>query len=311
MYRTKIFNILYNNYLKPIMRFTDISLSDDKECGLLKIVGADRRENGKVVPTYFRNIYNNDKIYTIVRSQDEFINYRSRREDLDYFNPFVKYKNALMLLLMCTPKIYEMVVNDSSGDEDDIINVIVDDELNVTQEDIVNKVKIKQYAIEKNVDDESIYKYSISFASDTDENWIQIDSASNNKIVAVLMLIIKTMAYFDEPLDVVDTYGGNFSSIEEELKMLLEKYSKERELNRKDIKKIKFDKDVEMFQSDEFDLFDENSVEDALTPSDNDETVKENTDNKTGTIDISNIYRDAIPLYEKGDDDDIVDLDYF
>ena len=116
------------------------------------------------------------------------------------------------------------------------------------------------------------------------------------------------MCYFDEPVQIVDSFGGNFDDVENDLKMLLEKYSKERELNRKDINKLKIDNSVEVFTSDEFDMFDENSVEDALL-SDNNDEIKENTD-KNGVIDVSNIYRDTIPIYDKMDDDDMVNIDY-
>lgn len=307
-YRTKEFNRLFNDYLKPIMDFVGISISDDPGCGLIKIVGADKRENGKTVPTYFRNIYNNDKIYSIIRSQDEFINYRSRREELDYFNPFVKHKNALLLLLMCTPVVYEKIIDNYNDNEDDIIDVIVDDELNVTQEDIIKHVKIKQYPIEMIENDELQYKYTIYFSNDDTTN--TIESISTNKITAILMLIVKLMSYFDEPLSVLDTYGGDFDMIENALRISIEKYNKERELNRKDIKKIKFDDTVESYQSDEFDLFDDNSVEEALATVEPEE-VEGTVDKETGSIDVTSVYRDAIPIYEKSDDDDIVDLEYF
>lgn len=308
MYRTKVFNNLCTNYLKPIMDFVGISYADDPECGLLKIVGADKLENGKAVPTYFTNPYNDNKTYAIVRSQDEFINYRIRREKLEYFNPFVKYKNALTLLLMCTPVVYEMTVDVEDDDEDVIADLIVNDELNVTQDEIIKHVKIKQYPIEKNTDGESVYKYCILFTSYGENNWVQLKTESTNKIVSILMLIIRIMCYFDEPVQIVDSFGGNFDDVENDLKMLLEKYSKERELNRKDINKLKIDNDVEVFTSDEFDMFDENSVEDALL-SDNSDEIKENTD-KNGVIDVSNIYRDTIPIYDKMDDDDMVNIDY-
>lgn len=312
-YRTKIYNKLNEYFMKPIMSFVGLSLADDKYCGLLKMIGCDKKENGKVVPLYFRNVYNNDKIYTLIRNQDEFINYRSRREELDYFNPFVKHKNTLMLLLMCTPVIYEKVIDDCGDGSDSIVDLIIDDELSVTQEEILNHVRIKQFPISHNDDDENIYKYAIYFTSN-DDDWIKIESSSTNKIAAMLMLIIKTMSYFDEPLQIVDECNGDLDQVETILIDLLDKYSKERELNRKDIKKIKIDNNIEVYQSDEFDLFDENSVEDALNggnSSDEPEEIEGSTDPKTGTIDVTDIYKDAIPIYEKGDDDDIVNLEYF
>lgn len=311
-YRTKQFNILFNEFLKPVMDFVGITISDDPGCGLIKYVGCDRRdEKGKVVPTYFVNQYNKDKIYTIVRSQDEFINYRSRKEDLDYFNPFVKYKNALLLLLMMTPVVYEKILDENT--DYDISDLIVDDELNVTQEEILKHVRILQYPLEKDNFGDSYYSYGIEFSSDDmsscePELIESLRSTDNDKIVAIWTLIFSIMNRFEEPLPMlVSACGGSTTQLRDMFVEILKKYDKERELNRKDIKKIKIETNVEVYNSDELEALDvENyeSVADAFDSSETDEEI-------TTSIDITNKYKDAIPIIDKDDDDDMLDLDLF
>jgi hypothetical protein len=311
-YRTKQFNILFNEFLKPVMDFVGITISDDPGCGLIKYVGCDRRdEKGKVVPTYFVNQYNKDKIYTIVRSQDEFINYRSRKDDLDYFNPFVKYKNALLLLLMMTPVVYEKILDENT--DYDIADLIVDDELNVTQEEILKHVRILQYPLEKDNFGDSYYSYGIEFSSDDmsscePELIESLRSTDNDKIVAIWTLIFSIMNRFEEPLPMlVSACGGSTTQLRDMFVEILKKYDKERELNRKDIKKIKIETNVEVYNSDELEALDvENyeSVADAFDSSETDEEI-------TTSIDITNKYKDAIPIIDKDDDDDMLDLDLF
>lgn len=304
MYRTKVFNQLYNWYLKPIMEFVGITPVINEECGLLKIVGGDTITNGKSVPTYFTNQFNDNKIYTIVRSQDEFLNYRSRREKLEYFNPFVKKKNALLLLLMCTPIIYEKVVDCIGDNEDDIASVIADDSLEmVSQETIAETVKIKQFPLVKNEDGESVYKYSITIKDDEE---FFIESESTNKIVAMMMLIIKTLIHFDEPLEVVNVCEGAVDGVQNLLEDLLEKYAKERQLNSKDIKKTKIETVVEL-TDDLDDLVDtDDDIGSLLT---DDEVIEK--DKTDGSIDISKTCHNVIPNYmTKFDDDDIINLDF-
>lgn len=305
MYRTKAFNQLYEWFLKPIMDFVGITPVTDDECGLLKVVGADVIKNGKSEPTYFANPFNEDKIYTIVRSQDEFLNYRSRREKLEYFNPFVKKKNTLLLLLMCTPIIYEKVVKCVEDDEDDIASVIADDSLEmISQDTIADVVKIKQYPLVKNEENESVYKYTITIKDDEE---FHIESESTNKIVAMLMLIIKTIVYFDEYLEVVNNCDGDIQTVEDCLVDLLEKYAKERQLNSKDIKKTKIETVVDLTENmdDLLDVDNEDDIGSML--SEDDAIAKDQTD---GTIDISKTCHNVIPTFmTKFDDDDIINLD--
>jgi hypothetical protein len=307
MYRTKVLNTLNSEFLKPIMDFVGICRSDDNGCGLLKYVGADKKDSkGKIVPTYFTS-QKQDKIFTIVSSQDEFINYRSRRETLEYFNPFVKMKNALLLLLMCTPVVYEKLSSNMDDSDDDIASVICDDELAVTQEDILKKVKILQYPSKKMDDDRMLYTYKIEM---DDESVIELESSSCTQIIAILMLIIKIMSYFDEPLDVIDKFNGSFNDVQVYLEELLIKYEKERTLNAKDIKKIKIENTVELYSSDDFDMF-ETSDEIDLTGKD-DEPIEKSKDEpkKDMAINLTDKYKGSYSIAFNEQDDDILDLDY-
>lgn len=313
MYRTKIFNILNSEFLKPIMDFIGISRSDDPGCGLLKIVGADKRIKGKTVPTYFINQKNN-KIFTIVESQDEFLNYRSRREQLEYFNPFVKTKNTLLMMLMTTPVVYSKVCSDSENDED-IINDICDEDMdNVSQEDVLRKVRVLQYPSEKQEDDRLLYTYKVEINDNDTIN--EIESKSCNQIIAMLMLIIKIMSYFDEAPIVLDKFNGSISDLQVYLEELLIKYDKERELNSKDIKKIKIETNVELYDSEEFDMFENTDNIDSLLSSAKDDKIEEHEEKKSGnniTVNLSDKYRDSIPYtyLNEEEDDDIMNLDLF
>ena len=313
MYRTKIFNKLYDQFLKPIMDFVGICRSDDPGCGLLKIVGADKRVKGKTVPTYFVNQHN-EKIYTLVATQDEFINYRSRREKLEYFNPFVKTKNALILMLMTTPVIYSKVCSNSE-DEDDIINEICDDDMsNVTQEDVLSKVKVLQYPSEKDEDGKLLYTYKVEIIDK--ESTCELESKSHNQILAMLMLIIKVMSYFDEAPIILDSFNGSLNDLQVYLEELLTKYDKERELNSKDIKKLKPETTVELYNADEFDMFENtDDVGTLLASGKEDENLNKDEDNKPGEvkINLSDKYKENIPYtyINDADDDDIMNLDLF
>ena len=313
MYRTKIFNILNSEFLKPIMDFIGISRSDDPGCGLLKIVGADKRVKGKTVPTYFINQKNN-KIFTIVESQDEFLNYRSRREQLEYFNPFVKTKNTLLMMLMTTPVVYSKVCSDSENDED-IINDICDEDMdNVSQEDVLSKVRVLQYPSEKQEDDRLLYTYKVEINDNDTIN--EIESKSCNQIIAMLMLIIKIMSYFDEAPIVLDKFNGSISDLQVYLEELLIKYDKERELNSKDIKKIKIETNVELYDSEEFDMFENTDNIDSLLSSAKDDKIEEHEEKKSSnniTVNLSDKYRDSIPYtyLNEEEDDDIMNLDLF
>ena len=116
------------------------------------------------------------------------------------------------------------------------------------------------------------------------------------------------MNRFEEPLPIlVSACGGSTTQLRDMFVEILKKYDKERELNRKDIKKIKIETNVEVYNSDELEALDmENyeSVADAFDNSEADEEI-------TTSVDITDKYKDAIPIIDKDDDDDMLDLDLF
>lgn len=293
------------------MDFVGLAIADDPGCGLIKVLGCDRMKNGKVVPTYFTE-NNKNRIFTIVRTQDEFINYRSRREELEYFNPFVKAKNALLLMLMTTQVIYSNIKEEKEDNEQftDIIDSIVEDEMMVSQEDVLSKVRIKQYPSEKDDDTgEMTYIYKVEMTEG--DTILEIESRAKTKILAMLMLIIKVMGHFEEPPMILDNFGGSYDDLMEYLSELLVKYDKERTLNSKDIKKINIETTVELYDSDDLELL-ENSDDMGLMLNESTEQTEDKPNEKEAVIDISDIHRDTLPMYYSlDDDDDMVDLDLF
>lgn len=301
MYRTKVYEKLENQFLKPILDFVGLSIDASTECGLLKWVGCGRRdkETGKVIPKYFINQFNENKIYAIARTRDEFINFKSRKEELEFFNPFIKYKNALLLLLYTQPIVYERYC--MNGDSDgDIADLVVNDEMEYTQEELYNRVRIKQYPVTKDEFDNPYYKYTYEmFCEDGSEN--EIMASSKVKIAAVIMTIIKVMGVLEESIDIVDEFNGDYLEVQTYLEDLLEKYVKERELNRKDMKKEKIDTEVETFTSDDLDLFENSSVEDLLVDADEDKEAK---DEPEKVINVSNKYKNIVPISSEESDED-------
>ena len=92
---------------------------------------------------------------------------------------------------------------------------------------------------------------------------------------------------------------------------LFEEYAKERERNYKDLKNVVIEKEVTDFSADlsDDDLVFVNDTNDLISPDMSSETeeklklVEESTD-KNGTISLSNIYKDIIPIMPKDSDDE-------
>ena len=82
---------------------------------------------------------------------------------------------------------------------------------------------------------------------------------------------------------------------------MIKKYIKERELNRKDLKKLKIQNEVEIFTDDDLELFETSTVEDLLN-SDSGENSSDEEPEKV--INISNKYKNAIPIEVRNDEED-------
>ena len=321
MYRTKIYDKLEKQFLLPIIDFVGLGIDNSTECGLLKWIGCCKRdkETGKVIPKFFTNPYNEDKIYAIARNQNEFINFKSRKDELEFFNPFIKYKNALLLLLYTQPIVYERYCI-SEPDEDNLAELIVNDEIDYSPQELYKYVSIKQFPVTKDEFDNAYYKFSVdmtvkvsgSKSNESDVGYMnEVSASSKIKIAAVIMTIIKVMGVLEEAPEILDDFNGNYEDLQIYLEDLLEKYVKERELNRKDLKKVKIDNEVETFTADDLDLF-ENSVEDLLNSSDESDE-KENDSEPEKVINVSDKYKKVIPiesLFNNDDDNKFMDLDF-
>ena len=305
MYRTKIYDKLEKQFLLPIIDFIGLGIDTSTECGLFKWIGCGKRdkESGKVIPKFFTNPYNEDKIYAIARTQNEFINFKSRKEELEFFNPFIKYKNALLLLLYTQPIVYERYCMTESN-EDNLADLVVNDEIEYSQEELYKHVRIKQYPVTKDEFDNAYYKFSYEMNGDDGfEN--EIMASSKIKIAAVIMTIIKVMGVLEESPDVLDDFNGNYDDLQAYLEDLLEKFVKERDLNRKDLKKVKIENEVETFTVDDLDLFENSSVEDLLSDAeDGDEKSDYNDKEPEKVINVSDKYRKVIPIESRDDDYD-------
>lgn len=318
MYRTKVYNKLYNDLLIPILDSLGLVVRPNKEgYNVIQWIGeTTKNEHGELVPVYLINPNNENKIYTLINSQEDFLKFKNVKEEMEYFNPFVRYKNALTLLLMFVPNVYNIIYEREETDED-IAAMIVDDDVSISKDEIFRKIAIKQYPVSKDQFDVSWYKYAMEYESPTNPSLREeISAVSSVKIVAVLMLICKIMNLYEEtPRIITDQFDGKFDDFQQHLEELLEKYVKERELNRKDLKKIKQEtvEDIDLaINSDEIDVFANADVEDVLNTSETEDNKQDTFEEaeRTKVINLSNEYRDAIPICGKDDDDDFMMLDY-
>lgn len=230
MYRTKVLNYLYENYLKPILEFDGLTIeSNDPECKLKRI---DADVQGK--SSYLINS-TGDKNLSFVKDYDSFYTWKMNKDHLEFFNPFIKYKHALFLLLMSSPMLYTRYCK-TINDESDLSDLIVSEELDISQAELLKYVDIQQLATET-VGDEKIYSFSVTLNSDNGDNWKCV-SKSPVKIVSILMLMLYIIEYIDGMApDIYYKCNSNWDDVEADLLKTLELYLKERKLNKKDMVK--------------------------------------------------------------------------
>lgn len=302
MYRTKIYKELEERILLPILDFIGLGIDNSTPCGLLKWIGCCKKdkETGKVIPRFFTNPFNADKIYAIARTQDEFIYFKSKKDELEFFNPFIRYKNVLLLLLYTQPIVYERLCVEDEDDDENLAKLIVDDEIEYSQQELYRHVRIKQYPVTKDEFDNNYYKFSFEVIH-KDNTISEVSASSTVKIVAVLMTIIKIMEILDESPEILDCFRGNYEDLQSYIEIMIEKYIKERELNRKDLKKVKIENEVEIFTDDDLELFETSSVEDLLN-SDDGENSSDKEPEKV--VNISSKYKNAIPIEIRNDEED-------
>ena len=151
-YRTKVYDFLNKKYLKPILKFIGLTVDKSNEISMLAWVGDnvdeeyDRRSH-RVSKKGHPNWFINDKkdpfrIYTFIESQDEYLKYRKNSDKLEYFNPFAKWANAQMLLMLMIPNLYErycLTDECNEDDYDDYIDELLFDRVMVTQEELLKQ----------------------------------------------------------------------------------------------------------------------------------------------------------------------------
>lgn len=230
MYRTKVLNYLYENYLKPILDFDGLTIDDnDSQCRIKRI---DADEQGK---SAFLINTTGDKYLSFVKDYDSFYTWKMNKDHLEFFNPFIKYKHALFLLLMSSPMLYTRYCK-SINDESDLSDLVVSEQLDLTQAELLKYVDIQQITT-KSVDDEKIYSFSITLNSDNGDNWKCV-SESPIKIVSIIMLMLYIIEFIDGIApNIYYKCNSNWDDVEADLIHTLELYLKERKLNKKDMVK--------------------------------------------------------------------------
>lgn len=231
MYRTKVLNYLYKYYLKPILEFDGLTIDpNDRES---KIKRMDAEENGK--PAYLSN-QSGEKMLSFVKDQDSFYAWKQNKDNLEFFNPFIKYKQALLLLLMSTPMLYTRYCKSLDNENDsELADILVGEVLDIPQSEILKYIDIQQLTT-VNEDDEPIYSYAITINSDNGDNWKCV-SKSPVKIVSIIMLMLYVIEYIDIAPEIYVKCENSWEKVEEDLIKTLEAYLKERKLNKKDMVK--------------------------------------------------------------------------
>lgn len=285
MYRTKVLNYLNEYYLKPILEFDGLTIDGDDSLCRLKRIDAD--EQGK--SSYLIN-QTKDKNFSFVKDYESFYAWKQNKDHLEFFNPFIKYKHALFLLLMSSPVLYTRFCKTIDNDEE-LSDLIVSEQLDITQEELLKYVNFQQLTTELNDNDEKIYAFSIELRSDNGDNWKCI-SKSPIKIVSIIMLMLYIIEYIDglEP-EIYTKCNNNWDDVEADLIHTLELYLKERKLNKKDMVK---DQSLieENRENIEYDLGSTNSSIDEMDEIDfiNSSSQDENTDEEkvANTVNKSN-----------------------
>ena len=238
MYRNRILLQLKKEFLDDIMDFIGITFDKKSFCNLIRFVDVDNDGN----PIYVKNEFNDSKMLSFVTTEEEFNQYKKRREEVEYFNPFCKYKNALTLLLMCVPNVYLFYCKGDDSEGDDFISDIVDDDdvTSATQEEILKYINIRQYPARLDKNGQMAYRYEMELKRDNNDSAI-FRSAHNNKCIAIIMLIEQLIGTIhdrvDNPNSILTKLNRDYNAIEAHLEDLMVKYDSERTRNRKEMGK--------------------------------------------------------------------------
>lgn len=326
-YRNKAYNKLMAKYMTPILRFIGLTIDRSNEMSMLAWVGDNEDEvfdysKHKLLKPGKPNWFVNDKrdpvrVYTFIESEDEYLKYKKNHEKLEYFNPLLKWNNTQFLLMLMIPGIFERYCKTEDVDDDDYINALIYDRVVVTQEELLKYINIKYFPIE--IDEETgekVYHYEIDLKRDNGENNIII-SKSTNRSVCILMVILKILSLIDDIFDMDD-----MPEIQQELETLINSYTREYELNMRDLREVHIDKSIELdvgVESEEKpDLFETYDVEDLINTSsdvsDSNEMAGDIQENKSEDkpVDITDMYRnDLTGLFDLPNEFDGIELDLY
>lgn len=311
MYRTRVLNLLTKEFLNPILDFGGITFNEKTKCGLLRYIDVDSK--GNIVYVKESNL-EDAKHLAYIRNEVEFAQYRANKETIEYFNPFIKPKNALLLLMLSTPAIYSSYCVDEDSDED-YIDGLVNENMGISQMEILKYINIKQFPLTIDRETQSIYyTYELSVKSKNGDEF-SIQSKDSNKSVAIIMLLIMLISKIDMVPPIVEEYADDYSRVKERLSDLLIKYDRERNANRKDaVREAKLNKedDTDYTGTDGANK-DSIDSEECFSPSVEEITteslMEEDSDSVTKTTDITDMVK-SILISPKDSDDDFGDISF-
>lgn len=308
MYRTKMFKYLMKMYLEPIMKFEGISLKNEDGLNYLVEDGEDHES----AQFYLADPLDENKKLAFVMSENEFIKYKSVKDTITFFNPLAKYKNMIYLVQICIPTLYSVYCKNSDSMED-LVNNIVDDTILPSQSEISNYINFQQSQIVKNAETgENIYTYRLSLRDDSDDV-ITFESSNTNKIIALIILMLKILEEFDIDVpEIVKNNQSNYDLIAAYLESELDAYFKERQLNAKDMRKLKQtnSNDIEFVVNAEDSEENISAGEDVETLINTSETEQKNK-NHDQLIDLmQGIQRIPFNFDEKGTDQSFSNLEF-
>ncbi len=251
MIRSKYTNILNELVLNPILDLVEVYV--DNDTGLLHFRG---EEGAQTVKNTLTN-----RSFVYITTEEHMVFYKQHREDCEVFNPFLKYKNALHLLLMLSPILYMRYCRSYNPDkEEDLVCGILDDDIALSMEEIAPYVNILQYPKTK----EGETEYAVELKKDIDGEVTERLSAKNeNNITAIMLLLLRIMEFLDETPEVFKEYKTEEEFVEF-FEETMEKYIKEKETNNKHFKKLvsQDEDDIDYSGSDEDQKLEEESEDD-------------------------------------------------
>lgn len=286
-YRTKVYKVLNETFLEPIMKFTGLIFGYNviNELDYLTYLSEDKNK-------YIKD--ENGKCYVTINSEEDFAKYKLHKDELEYFNPFIKYKHTMFLLMQTLPVIYTKFCE--NDDSDETLGFDESEIFSLESDEIIKYIDLKQ-----EITKDKKYKYILcARKKGNNENnsedfikSIEIVSEHENKIISMLILILKIISFIDCEPNIVMEFDNNYENLSDYLFNLLTSYARERELNKKDIKKNSM-KSKEL--DDQLYILEEDKKEE--------EAFEDNISNEN----LIKYVKETLPIVSKGSDDDFGDI---